>query len=522
MRWRNGWILFAFGLLIYGGMAVLQRTPGYMDAEYYYVGGRVLAEGHGFWEPFLWNYLDEPAGLPHPAFTYWMPLPALVAMSGMRLAGDVAFLWARLPFVILAALTVPLTAWLAGRLRGDLKSGKTEWLAGGLALFGGFYLIYNSLTETFVLYFLLGALFLACAFEELTPGLGFWRGAVLGVLAALMHLTRADGLLWLVAGAAVLIWQSRGWRLRLLGVVGLLLVYGLVMSPWMGRNLAYYGRLMAPGGMRTLWLTDYNQTYAYPASVLTLQHWLDSGWRAIVSARWWALQMNLKTTLGVQGSVFLLPLMVVGLWRQRRKAWAQFVAVMWLMTLAVMTVVFPFAGARGGFFHSGAALQACLWAVVPQGLEQTLAWVSRLRGWSRKQAGRVFSVGLVGLAFVFSVLVVNQQVVGVGLEGVDWERSWQAHAALRDVEAPMDAVFMVNNPPGFYAVTGRPAIVIPDGDVVTVMAVARQYRATYLVLDQNAPAGLRDLYREPRDEGGLMYWKTIAGQHIFKIVLREP
>jgi hypothetical protein len=104
----SGWVLFGLGLLVYGCMMALQHTPGYMDAEYYYVGGRLLAEGRGFWEPFLWNYLDDPMALPHPAFTYWMPLPALVAMLGMRLMGSVAFVWARLPFMVLAALTVPL------------------------------------------------------------------------------------------------------------------------------------------------------------------------------------------------------------------------------------------------------------------------------------------------------------------------------------------------------------------------------------------------------------------------------
>ena len=46
-----------------------------MDAEYYYAGGIRLAEGDGFTENFLWNYLDNPVGLPHPAFTYWMPFP---------------------------------------------------------------------------------------------------------------------------------------------------------------------------------------------------------------------------------------------------------------------------------------------------------------------------------------------------------------------------------------------------------------------------------------------------------------
>ena len=80
------WYLFflaALGLAVYLLVAVFQHTPGYMDAEYYYAGGLRLAGGDGFTEPFIWNYLDNPPGLPHPSHTYWMPLASLVAYLGI-------------------------------------------------------------------------------------------------------------------------------------------------------------------------------------------------------------------------------------------------------------------------------------------------------------------------------------------------------------------------------------------------------------------------------------------------------
>jgi hypothetical protein len=89
-------ILFGLGLALVMGIGALQPAPGYMDADYYYAGGIQLASGGKLEEPFLWNYLDNPVGLPHPAFTYWMPLPAVVAAAGIYLTGEFDFGSARL------------------------------------------------------------------------------------------------------------------------------------------------------------------------------------------------------------------------------------------------------------------------------------------------------------------------------------------------------------------------------------------------------------------------------------------
>ena len=49
-------------------IAVYQSTPGYMDADYYFGGGLQLVTGHGFTEPFIWNFLNDPTGLPRVSY----------------------------------------------------------------------------------------------------------------------------------------------------------------------------------------------------------------------------------------------------------------------------------------------------------------------------------------------------------------------------------------------------------------------------------------------------------------------
>ena len=66
-------LVLLLGLLIQGGWAALVREPTYMDAYYYASNGRRLAGGHGFSEQIVWQFLDEPDGLPAPSHTYWMP-----------------------------------------------------------------------------------------------------------------------------------------------------------------------------------------------------------------------------------------------------------------------------------------------------------------------------------------------------------------------------------------------------------------------------------------------------------------
>lgn len=526
LQLRDLLILFVCGLILSLGVTLFQRVPGYTDAEYYYGGGLRLFEGWGFSEMILWNYLDDPAGLPHPSHAYWMPLPSILAAAGMFLLQNTSYFAARLPFVLLAALVPPLTALVALRL------GQGRWtaiLAGGLGLFSGFYILYTTLTEGFAIVMVLGSVFLLTAFGLMVAGaakkLTAWHFLVPGAAAGLIHLTRADGVLWLAAGLAAAWWVAR-WQYKapvqkMAAVLGCVLAgYLLVMGPWFVRNQLVFGSMLAPGARRGLWLQEYNQIFAYPAEQLNFAHWQAAGCQVIFRDRLSALGMNLKTAFAVQGQIFLLPLMLAGMWQLRRNRIVVLALGLWLATLGVMSIVFPFAGARGGFFHSGAALQPFLWACVPAGLQAFVDWGSAKRSWDSRTAMVVFGGGLMGLGVLLSGVLFTQRVLGRNWEA-SWNKSQVLEMALEKAGAGEEDVVVINNPAGMYAATGRAAIVIPDGSLETTLRVAERYGAAWLILEEDHVSGLDVLYETPGDRPGLKYRMTVDGAHMFQITGEE-
>ena len=532
MTWKISLLLAGLGLTVAVLVAAFQPAPGYMDADYYYAGGRQLATGHGFNEMVLWNYLDNPAGLPHPSNAYWMPLASLLAAAGAVLFGANSWAAARVGFLAVAAVLPPVTAALAWSLSGRRDLAITSGL---LAVFPAFYLPFLPITDTFGLYMLFGGLFFllfARFLSRTRPSSWLFSAFFLGVISGLMHLARADGLLWLLlALTAVLLFRKPGQPVssifRSWGAV--LLGYLLIMAAWFARNVSVFGTLLAPGGSKMLWLSSYDQLFAYPASQLTLAAWWHSGLAAILKARVWALGLNLASALSVQAEVFLLPLIGVGLWHLRKDRSVQLAGLAWLLTLGAMTVIFPFAGARGGYFHSGAALQTVWWALAPLGLERVIQWGRRKRGWNVAQAGKIFRMALIGLALVLSAVIVWGRVIGGKTDqgtpassGQAWGQENYAYSQIDKYlilqGAAADDTVMVANPPGFYLASGNPSIAVPDGDVNTLLAAARRYHALYLILeDGSVPAGLLTVYEKPKEQTNLTYLGEIEHARIFLI-----
>jgi hypothetical protein len=542
MSLRSYILLALLGLALAVGIALFQSTPGYMDASYSMAGGVWLADGDGFNEQILWNYLDDPAGLPHPSHGYWMPLASLLAALGMWLAGARTFAAARLGFLLLAAVLPVLTARLSLKMT---RRGDYAILAGIFAAIPGFYLPYLPTTESFGLYMFFGALFLlllpapgSAAGEEgletgqLTQLQRRWPSLLvpllLGGLSGLMHLTRADGILWLAVAMLFgsgdpLLWR-RGRReavtwatAALLALVG----YLLVMGPWMLRNLSAFGSFLSPGGGHVLWITNYDELFTYPASLLTPAHWWGSGLGAILGARLWAGWLNLQTAFAVQGLIFLLPLILAGLWRLRRQPPVQAGVLAWMLTFMLMTLIFPYQGARGGFFHSGAALQPLLWAAAPVGLGAFLDWGARRRGWDLRQAGSFFKSGVVGLALILTILISFNRVIGSDVRSPAWDdrqrRYTLAEQALQDFGASPDDIVIVNDAPTFHLASSRQAISIPYGDFATLQDVALRYRARYLLLEIEQVQG-ETLYEQPGDRPGLHYLGTVEGIRLYEFV----
>jgi hypothetical protein len=361
----------------------------------------------------------------------------------------------------------------------------------------------------------------------------------LGLLAGCMHLARADGLLWLPVVCVIVAygwWQALAGQPRpawlrggpaLLGQLALVLIgYLLLLGPWYARNLAM-GSLFAPGSGHLLWLTAYEQTMLYPITLLTPQAWLASGWQAILQARWEAFSANLQSTLAVQGGIALLPFMLLGLWKLRGCFAVRLAAGAWLLTFGSMTLIFPFAGINGAYFHSGAAFQPLLWAAAPLGIETLVLWLARLRKWQRGgQVLRFLSALLLVVGVLLSAGIYLQRVVGSEAAGWAWTRSNEHY---RQVEArllalgvdPRQAV-LVNNPPGYYLASGRPAMIIPYGDERMLQEAADNASIHYLILEDHNPPMLAELYRLQSSNERFEYLENVGTTRLFRILPLHP
>ncbi|MDA1330575.1 MAG: glycosyltransferase family 39 protein [Chloroflexi bacterium] len=507
-------LLFAISLVIVLIAASFQSSPGYMDADYHTYMGRQLATGQGFTEQILWNYLDDPSGLPHPSHTYWPPLPSVLAATGIRLFPSLeTFTAARLPFMLLAALVAPLSALLAFQLTAEPK---TAVFAGALALLPAYYLPYISTTDSFTPSMVLGALLFLCMLKD--PKKANWsRTLALGLIAGLLHLSRAEGIIWLLVallavnfGSSDAHSHSAPWKSFALVVGG----YVLVMGPWFLRNYLSFGSLLAPGTWRALWLTSYDELFSFPASQLGLQHWLNSGWGSIMLARISALGRNLLGALAVQGHVFLAPLVIAATLAYRKVATVRLAVLAWLILLIAMSWAFPYVGVRGGFFHASATLQPLVWVLAAIGLQRFIDWGARRRGWQPVLARQVFQSAALLFGMLLSIFVFTRRVINWDQEA---EQYVELSASLDSLNIPATAIIMVNNPPGFALTSAHPAIVIPNGGLAITQAAAKFLNADYLVLESNYPADLTAVYNSPSDTPGMRYLGTFEGAHLFAL-----
>jgi hypothetical protein len=480
-----------------------------------------------------------------------MPFAGILSALGITLTRT-ANLWAgRSLFILFAASIAPLTAYMAGTF---IQQRWAALLAGSLAVFSGFYLVYLPTTETFAISMVLGAVIFLLILKlqrdvNPEPAEGAYnRGRAIGrptasplwvyfaggAASGLMFMTRADGILWLIMMVSAILFQFlfpiqvapgknsldsslRPW-IAFLVCVGAFLI---VAFPWFFRNWQVFGTVFAPGSSRTLWLTRYDELFSYPADQLTLTRWIDSGLGKIFQVRAWALGLNAVTAFAVQGVIFLLPLVLAGM-KVRLKDWRVMIGgAGWLLMFLVMTLIFPLQGARGGFFHAGAGFQTLIWALVPVGLSEFVSWGKRNRNWNPGAALPRFGISVVVMTLLLTGVVSWQRLGGapgaLAAWGAKERRYVQVEAYLDEFNRGVDSAIMVNNPPGYYAVNGRQAIVIPDGGLVEVLAAGKKFGADYLVLDKDYPQGLNDIFMQAGDQPGLKYLETIADMQIYRL-----
>jgi len=142
------------------------------------------------------------------------------------------------------------------------------------------------------------------------------------------------------------------------------------------------------------------------------------------------------------------------------------------LTFISMTFIFPFAGSRGGFFHSGAALQPLWWVLVPVGLERIVVWVESKRNWRKGEAFRVFLIGTVFICILMSIFIFYVRVFSTRGWGSETERYRRVEDFIASLSTSKDDALIVGNPPGYFVISYRDAIAIPNEPLETVIEAA--------------------------------------------------
>lgn len=485
---RDVLLLVACALVVRLLTAWPLREPGYMDAYYYYEMAKSLYLGQGFNEQFIWNYLDNPQGIPHPGL-YWMPLPSLLIWPCFALFGPY-YRAAQIPFVLLSAL-LPAVAYLVTlQTTGRRRDGV---IAGLLAIFSGFYLAFWVSPDAFAPFALAGSLCLLAAYEGLSQRR--WPLMLLaGALAGLGHLSRADGALLLGVTFLVALTVRPG-KAEIAALLG---GYLLVMAPWFYRNWLAVGAILPTAGTKTIFLRSYDDLYGYGLD-LSPSSYLAWGFWPILQSKLEAAWTNTQTVLAVFCLIFLAPFAAVGFWRLRRHLLYRLAFLYGLLLWLAMTFVFTFPGVRGGLLHSGVALLPFIYAASLEGLTGAVDWAARRRNWSVSAAATVFAWALPVMALFLSLFIYSSRVLRGSLSEPAWNLSARPYTQIAQwlrASSLQGETVMVNNPPAFGYYSGQHSLAIPNGDPETLLAVCRRYGATYLILEPNHPAPLTGLYKK--------------------------
>ncbi|MCA9872026.1 MAG: glycosyltransferase family 39 protein [Anaerolineales bacterium] len=486
------WITLV-ALAVQAFWALRMSHPTYFDAFYYTTNAQRLAEGHGFTQEIIWQYLDQPTGLPVPSFTYWMPLPAIIAAAGYKISDS--FRAAQLPFWLMAGFL----PWLSYGIAWHLK--RERWIARTAALFtaaGGYYTAYWVQPTTFVLFAWVGGgclLALAWAHEKKWPR--YWFLA--GLAAGLSHLARADGVLLVGVAGIVWLFEIRDWRLEIGGrrsfqsLISNLLLFGmgymLVMGPWFWRTYQLIGRPLSSVGTQTIFLTTYDDVFSYGRQ-FTLSSYLAWGWPNILRSKLEALSLALQTFVAVTG-LTVFTVFFVWAWvrlgrAEKTKRFLRPFTWYTLILYGMIVFVFTFPGQRGSLLHSSTALWPWSMALAALGIDLAVDWVAARRSaWRPEPAKRLFAAVFVVLVFLVSFAVSTRQPLQ--------EEQAAIYRQMAEI-IPPGSVIMTGDPPGVYYHTRLPAIATPNEPPETLLQVAQQFHADYLLFDLDHPRPLDDLY----------------------------
>jgi hypothetical protein len=307
---------------------------------------------------------------------------------------------------------------------------------------------------------------------------GPWLVAA-GAAAGLATLARVDGLLLAVAPAVAWAlsreWRS-GWTRAAWGATSLA-AFGVVLGPWLLRDVAVFGSAFPSAGGHTLWITSYNQQFSISQDP-SLGDYLAWGPVNIIGSKLATWVQLIGRTAVLLGGIFVIPF-VAALWRERRRPeLAPFLAYFVLMFL-VMGLVFTFHAPMGAFYHSALAWLPVATGMAVANVGPVASWVGR--GWPflRRPATHRF-LAVAGLAGALALSGVGSAVV-LG-QWADAHAKLASAARFLTAHAPPGDRVMAYDPAAVYELTGRPGVAPPYDGYGVIGGVVDAYRVRWVVI----------------------------------------
>ena len=122
------------------------------------------------------------------------------------------------------------------------------------------------------------------------------------------------------------------------------------------------------------------------------------------------------------------------------------------------------------------------------------------------------------MCILMSFILFYERVISTPGWGFESRRYQKIEDLLSLDESPPSEAVLVGNPPGYFNVTGRPSIAVPNESLDTVLDVAGIFDARYLILESDGlPAPLKELYVNRSVLSTIQYIGEVDGARIFAI-----
>jgi len=465
-------------------------------SAYYVTVARNIATGRGPVIDALWSYGTPPLALPRAAFELWQPFASYLAAAPMALLGP-GLSTAQLAFAVFGALLAPLTWWIAAdaarRLALPADRQRAVAIGSGLLAAVAAPFVLAAAVPDSTLPFTVVAAAACVAMPVAARGNG--RAVVaLGVLLGVAYLTRLEAV-YLGIVFVAFTW-SVGARGRLLvGRIGaVVVIVALVALPWWLRNQAAFGTPMPGQLAQNLFLTSNLQIFAFTGQP-TLAGFLGQGPAVILSNIGAAGWHDFVDVLLIPATVIVVVGVTAALagWRRRSDLARSPLAALLIygvIAFAVTSALFPVATLFGTFAHASGPLLVGLIVLTALGTDAFVARVRQWRQWSRANLW-LAPAALVALSMPMTVF----QLAAAGQQARDGQQQVAAAAAVVRAAMPLDVTkpLISDRPIWLSDALGVPAIALPAEGAQSVLALARTFGATAVVVvdtQERGPAGL--------------------------------